>query len=238
MTVASLIPPTETERLAAVHRYDILDTPADGTFDRITRLASTLLDMPVAIVSIVDTDRIWFKSHHGLDLAQIDREPGLCASAILGNEPWVVENAAVDPRTLANPLVAAENGVRFYAGVPLTTHDGHNLGTLCVLDTKPRELPEQQVAVLADLAAIVIDELELRRAARDAKASVEERARQATELNDDVVQSLAVAKLALETEQHDEARRSIESALTASKRILDELSGVAPTLRRSADVRN
>ena len=153
-TLTHTIPSNEAARLAAVHRYEVLDTPADGSFDRITRLASTLLDMPVAIVSIVDTDRIWFKSHHGLDAAQIDRDPGLCASAILGGEPWIIENAEVDPRTMANPLVAAENGVRFYAGVPLTTSDGFNLGTVCVLDTKPRTLAAGGVELLADLAAI------------------------------------------------------------------------------------
>jgi GAF domain-containing protein len=193
--------------------------------------------MPVAIVSIVDTDRIWFKSHHGLDADQIDREPGLCASAILGNEPWVVENAAIDPRTLANPLVAAENGVRFYAGVPLTTNDGHNLGTLCVLDTTPRQLPAHGTQVLEDLAAIVMDELELRLAARSAQERIDEQARQATEINDDVVQSLAVAKLAFEVGNHVEAARSIESALVASRRILSELAAESPTLRRTADVR-
>ncbi|MCW2962393.1 MAG: multi-sensor hybrid histidine kinase [Thermoleophilia bacterium] len=237
MIRAELIPPNEPARIAAVHRYDILDTPTDGTFDRITRLASTLLDMPVAIVSIVDTDRIWFKSHHGLDAQQIDRDPGLCASAILGTGAWVIEDAEFDPRTLANPLVASENGVRFYAGVPLTTQDGFNLGTMCVLDTKPREFPEDRVSLLQDLAAIVMDEMELRLAARTALATIEERARQATEMNDDVVQSLAVAKLALDLGNAEEAGQSISSALVASRRILDELAQDLPTLRRTAAVR-
>lgn len=113
-----------------------MDTPPDGAFDRITALAARLLTVPVAIVSIVDVDRIWFKSHHGLDLDQVGREPGLCASAILHDGPWLVNDAQVDPRTLANPLLAGEMGVGFYAGVPFTTHDGYNLGTLCVLDLK------------------------------------------------------------------------------------------------------
>lgn len=150
----------------AVRRYDILDSPPDGAFDRITALAARLFEVPIAIVSIVDSDRIWFKSHHGLDVPEIDREPGLCASAILGDRPWIVTDARVDPRTLANPLVAGDFGLRFYAGVPLHTGDGFNLGTLCVIDYEPRGTTEAEIATLSDLAAVVVDELELRLAAR------------------------------------------------------------------------
>ena len=102
------MPPREAERLAAVRRYDILDTPPDGAFDRITRVAARLFEVPISIVSIVDEDRIWFKSHHGLDVEQIPRAPGLCASAILDNKPWVLTDASLDPRSLANPPVAGE----------------------------------------------------------------------------------------------------------------------------------
>ncbi|HUS61925.1 MAG TPA: GAF domain-containing SpoIIE family protein phosphatase [Acidimicrobiales bacterium] len=164
MTV-ELIPENEEARLAAVRRYDILDTPPDGAFERITALAARLFDVPIAIVSIVDTDRIWFKSHHGLEVEEIDREPGLCASAILHDGPWLVSDASKDPRTLANPLVAGEFGLRFYAGVPLTTSDGYNLGTLCVIDQQPREVGPEETENLTDLAALVMDELELRRSA-------------------------------------------------------------------------
>jgi sigma-B regulation protein RsbU (phosphoserine phosphatase) len=166
MSAPDLIPDSEPERIAAVRRYDVLDTPPDGAFERVTALAAKHFDVPISIVSIVDTDRIWFKSHHGVDAEQIDREPGLCASAILQDTPWIVENAATDPRTMSNPLVAGELGLRFYAGAPLTTHDGHNLGTLCVIDAEPREFSDDQASTLADMAAIVMDELELRRAAR------------------------------------------------------------------------
>jgi GAF domain-containing protein len=238
MTVASILPPDEQERLAAVRRYDVLDTPPVGAFDRVTRLASTLLDMPIAIVSIVDTDRIWFKSAHGLEgVQEIDRVPGLCASAILGDGPYIIGDAEIDPRTLANPLVAGELGLRFYAGVPLTTGDGHNLGTLCVIDQHPRELSEAGTQILEDLAAIVVDELELRLAARAARDRVEARARQATELNDDVVQALAVAKLHFELGEHDAGRAAVGAALTASRRILDEVSQDVGSMRRTAAVR-
>jgi sigma-B regulation protein RsbU (phosphoserine phosphatase) len=164
----------EAARMAAVRRYDILDTPPDGAFDRIAAVAAALFDVPIAIVSIVDTDRIWFKSHHGLEgVTEIGRDPGLCASAVLGHEPWVVVDASIDPRTLANPLVAGEFGLRFYVGAPLTTPDGHNLGTLCVLDRKPREVTTSETRILADLASLVIDQLELRLSARRAVALAE-----------------------------------------------------------------
>lgn len=156
----------EAQRLAAVRRYEVLDTPPDGAFERITALAARLFDVPISIVSIVDADRIWFKSHHGVDAEEVDREPGLCASAVLQSGPWLVNDARNDPRTLANPLVAGELGLQFYAGVPLTTHDGYNLGTLCIIDQQPRELNDAQVASLSDLAQVVMDELELRLAAR------------------------------------------------------------------------
>ena len=162
----ALHPPNEAERLEAVRRYDVLDTPPDGAFERVTALAANHFEVPIAIVSIVDTDRIWFKSHHGLEVEEIGRDPGLCASAILQSEPWVLEDASADPRALANPLVAGEFGLRFYAGAPLTTRDGHNLGTLCVIDHEPREFSDRDTATLQDMAAIVMDELELRLAAR------------------------------------------------------------------------
>jgi sigma-B regulation protein RsbU (phosphoserine phosphatase) len=163
---AAALPEDEARRMEAVRRYDVLDTPHDGAFDRITALAARHFGVPISIVSIVDTDRIWFKSHHGLEVREIGRDPGLCASAILHEEPWIVEDARADPRTLANPLVAGEFGLRFYAGAPLTTQDGHNLGTLCVIDKEPRELSDDETATLQDMAAIVMDELELRLASR------------------------------------------------------------------------
>jgi len=169
----SVLPNDEAARLAAVRRYDVLDTPADGTFDRITALAARLFDVPVAIVSIVDLDRIWFKSHHGLEISETGRDAGLCASAILGGEAWVVDDASSDPRAMTNPLVAGEFGLRFYAGVPLTTRDGHNLGTLCVLDFEPRETSPKELETLTDLAAMVMTELELRLELRRAAGATE-----------------------------------------------------------------
>ena len=157
-----LLPGNEAQRMDAVRRYDLLDTPPDGAFDRITALASRIFNVPVAIVSVVDTDRIWFKSHHGTDVSEIGRDPGLCASAILQDGVYVVGNARQDPRTLANPLVSGQFGLQFYAGVPLETSDGFNLGTLCILDTEPRSFSAADAEILSDMAAIVMSDLELR----------------------------------------------------------------------------
>jgi two-component sensor histidine kinase len=158
----------DAARLSAVRRYDVLDTPPDGAFDRVTELAADLFAVPVSIISVVDHDRIWFKSHHGVDVREIGRDPGLCASAILQNEAWLVEDARSDPRTLANPLVAGAFGLRFYLGVPLRTHDGFNLGTLCVIDREPRTVDQRQIDQLSRLASLVMDQLELRLSARRA----------------------------------------------------------------------
>jgi class 3 adenylate cyclase len=170
VAIDAIIPPNEQARLAAVQRYNILDTPPDHAFDHITALAAHFFKVPIAIVSIVDKNRIWFKSHYGVDVDQIDREPGLCASAILEDTPWLVTDAKLDPRTLTNPLVAGEFGLRFYAGAQLRTSDGFNLGMICVLDKQPRQVTEEEVNVLKILAALVVDELELRLAAKKLEA--------------------------------------------------------------------
>lgn len=187
MPAAQKMLPNEAERMAAVRRYDILDSPPDGAFDRITALAARRLGVPIAIISIVDDDRIWFKSHHGLPVEQIDREPGLCASAILGDTPYLIEDARNDPRSLANPLVAGDFGLRFYAAVPLKTSDGHNLGTLCVIDQEPRPIEQAQIDDLKDLASIVMDQLELRLSSRHA---VEKANLMAKEIDHRVMNSL------------------------------------------------
>jgi sigma-B regulation protein RsbU (phosphoserine phosphatase) len=153
----------EADRLRAVARYSILDTPPDGAFDRAAALAARWFGVPIATVTIVDSDRIWFKATDGLDgVVQLGRELGLCASAILQDEPYHVDDALTDPRVAGNSLVHGPMGIRFYAAAPLITPDGHRLGTVNVLDTVPREVSEDDLRVLADLAAIVMDELELR----------------------------------------------------------------------------
>lgn len=189
-SVLDVDPAIEAARLEAVRRYDILDTPPDGSFDRLASLAAQVFGVPMGIVSIVDEDRIWFKAHHGLEVEQIDRDPGLCASVILQDDTWVVSDASVDSRALANPLVAGEFGLRFYAGHPLLTHDGHNLGTLCVLDTAPHDVTAKQTEMLQELAALVVEQLELRLSARRAVGSAEMRLQDAEHLADALQRSL------------------------------------------------
>ncbi|MHA6626049.1 PP2C family protein-serine/threonine phosphatase [Pseudonocardia sichuanensis] len=179
-------------------RYDILDTPRDGAFDRVAALAARWLDTPIATVSIVDEDRVWFKATHGLDgVTEIGTEPGLCASAVCQDTPYVVTDALTDLRTANHPLVHGEMGVRFYAAAPIVTRDGHRLGTVNVLDTRPREAGAAGLETLSDLAAIVMDQLELRlsslrtvRAERQLRARAE-RDRATMERDSAIIQTFA-----------------------------------------------
>ncbi|MBA8827556.1 sigma-B regulation protein RsbU (phosphoserine phosphatase) [Saccharopolyspora lacisalsi] len=154
----------EAARLLAVARYEVLDTSSDGAFDRIAALAARLTDAPMATVSLVGSDRIWFKATRGLGdaMTEIDREPGLCASAVRQSEPYMVCDTLADSRTEGNSLVFGQLGVRFYAAAPITTSDGHQLGTVNVLDIRPRELDDSELDTLRDLAGVVANELELR----------------------------------------------------------------------------
>ncbi len=155
--------PDEAERLAALRRYEILDTPPEPAFDRIVRLAAYVLGAPISLVSLIDESRQWFKARQGLEATQSPRSLAFCAHAILSDDVLVVPDARADRRFADNPMVTGEPNIRFYAGAPLCTPEGHRLGTLCVIDRKPRELDDQKRGLLADLSALVVDELELRR---------------------------------------------------------------------------
>lgn len=152
----------EPKRIENLYKYDILDSPADGEFDEITSLAAKIFNVPVAIITLVDTDRIWFKSSFGLDIDEIPRDPGLCSSAIMSDDIYIVENARVDPRTLANPLVAGVMGLQFYAAAPLKSSEGYNLGTFCIIDKLPKKLDAKDISMLMQLSRIVMDMFELR----------------------------------------------------------------------------
>ncbi|MCT2591437.1 GAF and ANTAR domain-containing protein [Streptomyces sp. N2-109] len=153
----------ERQRLAAVRNYRILDTPPDGTFERVAALAARSFHVQLATVTIVDEDRIWLAAAQGIHgISEIGRDPGLCASAILQGEPYVLTDTLKDARAVSNPLVRGELGLRFYAAAPLTTAEGHRLGTVNVMDTGPREVTQEETDTLRDLAAVVMDALELR----------------------------------------------------------------------------
>jgi eukaryotic-like serine/threonine-protein kinase len=155
----------ESERVAAVRDFNLLDTPPDAEFDRITALAARIFRVPVAVIGIVDEKRVWLKSRHGLDVSETERSSGLGATGGLHDQTLVIEDTLVDRRTAHLPGVDA-SPFRFYAGVPLITPDGHNLGTLAVADTEPRRVSDAEIATLEDLAAMALHEMELRRAAR------------------------------------------------------------------------
>jgi two-component sensor histidine kinase len=206
----------ETRRLAAVRRYDILDTPPDGSFDRVTAIAARRFGVPISIISIVDHDRIWFKSHHGTQAREVGREPGLCASAILSGDAYVVEDARRDPRTLANSLVASGPGFGAYAAAPLTTAEGHNLGTLCIIDVRPRAFAREQIDELSDLASVVMDQMELRLSARTA---LENAGLMAREIDHRVMNSLQFVSSLLTMQSRLAAREAATQLVNAANRV-------------------
>ena len=160
------VPESEPERLRALAAYEILDTPAEGLFDALARLAAILLDVPVALISLVDRDREWFKARHGTDLLELPRDVSFCAHAVADAAPLVVADALADERFADNPLVADGLRIRFYAGMPLRTSEGLVLGTLCAVDFVPRAPTPAQLEALALLADQVVAGLEHRRTAR------------------------------------------------------------------------
>jgi diguanylate cyclase (GGDEF)-like protein len=155
----------EALRLDALEAQKITDTGPDNSFDRVVRLACAALDAPVGLISFVDAERQWFKAREGMAVCETPRELAFCAHAIQSDDVMVVEDASGDPRFADNPLVTAKDGIRFYAGAPLRTREGFNLGTLCVIDHIPRQISARDVGLLKDMAAIVVNELDLRKRA-------------------------------------------------------------------------
>ena len=156
------LPVNEVARLRALLEYDILDSPAEESFDRITRMVGEMLDLPIVLVSLVDKDRQWFKSRYGFEGRESSRDSAFCAHTILGDEPLIVKDARSDPRFSDSPLVVGSPYIRFYAGVPLKSASGYNLGTLCAISLKPRELAAREVELMLRFADVLGDDLALR----------------------------------------------------------------------------
>ena len=154
---------TEAARVAALERYAILDTDPEQSFDDLVLLASFICKTPIALISLIDESRQWFKARVGLDVSQTPREIAFCSIAIQQSDIFVVPDALKDARFRDNPLVLAEPHIRFYAGAPLINEDGYALGTLCVVDISPRELDPHQKEALIALSRLVLAQLEFRR---------------------------------------------------------------------------
>jgi GAF domain-containing protein len=163
MNKGSPVPDNEQKRLEALRNYQILDTAPESEYDHITSLASTICDVPTALITFVDEDRQWMKSKVGLDVCETGRDIAFCAYTILKNEVMVIEDATQDPVFKDNPLVTGEPGIRFHAGAPIRNRDGLGLGSVCAIDYKPRTLTESQLTALSDLADLTMKMLETRR---------------------------------------------------------------------------
>jgi len=167
------LPANEGQRLQALERSGLVDTAPEESFDRLTWLASYSLEMPIALMTLLTPTRQWFKSHHGLDMAETPRDWAFCNYTILQKKVNAIENLALDARFAANPAVAGGPNFRFYAGAPVVDPDGFALGSLCVIDYEPRRLDQAQTQTLLALAGLASDEVRLRAADRQMRWSLE-----------------------------------------------------------------
>ncbi len=200
------LPKNEAKRLKVLWQYDVLDTVPEEVFDDLTDLAAHICEAPIALISLVDENRQWFKSRVGTSLKETSRDISFCAHAILQNGLFVIADATKDPRFRDNPIVTGPPQVRFYAGVPLKSPDGYALGTLCVLDKKPKQLRAEQKRALMVLARHVETQLELRRHAKELAEARAHGDRQHAELARAQVEIVRLRRL-LEAQQAKPAAR-------------------------------
>jgi PAS domain S-box-containing protein len=219
------LPTDEVARLAALRSFEVLDSAPEASFDGLTQLASAILKIPMALVSLVDAERQWFKSRQGLDLTEGPRETSFCGHVVECGEAMVVRDALSDPRFADNPLVVGGPKVRFYAGVPLRTAEGHVLGTLCALDHVPRAPDAHQLALLALLAQQVVDQLEARKKRRqllEAREAELESARRLQVLFDAMAEGVVLHRA---DGQIIQSNRATERLLGLTQ---DQLRGLTP----------
>lgn len=218
------LPQAETARIRSLRDYAILDTLEEQAFNDITMLASFICDAPIALISLVDSERQWFKARVGLQATQTPREHAFCAHAILQpHDVLVVKDARSDPRFLDNPLVTGDPHIRFYAGSPLVTPKGDALGTICVIDTSPRELPAGQVEALRALLRQVVAQLELRRVVAELDRSTIELEAYQRQL-EGYQKQIEAANAALETQSGTDALTGVKNRRAFDQTLHEELA--------------
>jgi signal transduction histidine kinase len=210
-------PDNESERQANLDLHEILDTLPEEAFDAITSIAAHICGTPIALISLIDKDRQWFKSHHGLAVSETPRDFSFCAHAILDpDQLFVVEDAQLDNRFFDNPLSTGDPNVIFYAGAPLVSREGFPLGTLCVIDNKPHTLNSEQRKALADLSNQVIAQMELRRIVKELKSKNDELSRYAHLVSHDLrspMQSIYQLSKMIAKESQGQLNEKAEKAL-------------------------
>jgi GAF domain-containing protein len=209
------IPKNETKRLKVLWQYDVLDTVPEAVFDDLTELAARICEAPIALITLVDKSRQWFKSKVGVTLNETSRDISFCAHAITQADLFIVPDATLDERFANSPLVTSDPKIRFYAGAPLITPDGYALGTLCVIDKVPRELRADQKQALRILARHVVTQLELRRRSKEL-AQARQRGEQTQDKLDKVRTELAKARRELAL--HNSARHNSKPKRKARSR--------------------
>jgi GAF domain-containing protein len=167
------MPPDEKQRLRDLHRYEVLDTAPEASFDHLAQLAAHICQAPIALISLVDSDRQWFKARVGVSVSEMARDIAFCAHAIMQRGLFEIPDALQDERFAGNPLVVSDPRIRFYAGETLVTPDNHAIGTLCVIDRVPRKLTPEQAAALRVLAEQVMAQFELRRQILETKSALQ-----------------------------------------------------------------
>src|SRR5260370_24284917 len=180
---AAPIPENEAARLETLRQYQILDTDSEEAFDDLTRLASYICQTPAALISLVDANRQWFKARVGIQARETPRNVSFCGHAILARDCFIIEDAVLDERFGDNPIVINAAFLRFYAGMPLWSPEGFAIGTLCVIDSKPRTLDDKQISALRMLANQVMSQLDLRREVRFCTTALEKHKKAAAALN-------------------------------------------------------
>jgi GAF domain-containing protein len=209
--MSAATPNHETKRLKVLWQYDVLDTVPEALFDDLTELAAGICEAPIALISLVDEKRQWFKSKFGTSVNETSRDVSLCAHAIQQSDLFIIPDATQDERFANNPLVTSDPKIRFYAGAPLITPDGYALGTLCVIDKVPRELRSEQKQALRILARHVVAQLELRRRSDEASKCRQQ--------NDPSQDELARLKTELTEARRELAQRTLPKTVIRGKKI-------------------